>query len=179
MGHFLPLDPPNNPKNEKKKWKNEKKCMKILWFYTCLPQMVIIKEHDRQKFLSYWTIFLPFYPPNNPQNQNFEKMKAMPGDVILQKCTKNHDHILYCSWDMACDGRIVIFYFGLFFDFLPPLTVQKINIWKKMNKTYRDIIILHKCTKNHNHMLCCSWDMTHDRCNCYFSSWAIFCPYTL
>ena len=153
--------------------------MKILWFYTCLPQMVIIKEHDRQKFLSYWTIFLPFYPPNNPQNQNFEKMEAMPGDVILQKCTKNHDHILYCSWDMACDGRIVIFYFGLFFDFLPPLTVQKINIWKKMNKTYRDIIILHKCTKNHNHMLCCSWDMTHDRCNCYFSSWAIFCPYTL
>ena len=123
--------------------------------------------------------FLPFYPPNNPQNQNFEKMKAMPGDVILQTCTKNHDHILYCSWDMACDGRIVIFYFGLFFDFLPPLTVQKINIWKKMNKTYRDMIILHKCTKNHNHMLCCSWDMTHDRCNCYFSYWAIFCPYTL
>ena len=100
-------------------------------------------------------------------------------DVILQKCTKNHDHILYCSWDMACDGRTVIFYFGLFFDFLPPLTVQKINIWKKMNKTYRDMIILHKCTKNHNHMLCCSWDMTHDRCNCYFSYWAIFCPYTL
>ena len=30
----------------------------------------------------------------------------------------------------------------------------------------RDIIILHKCTKN-------------DGCNCYFSFWAIFCPFTL
>ena len=45
----------------------------------------------------FWTIFFTFLPPNNPQHQNFEKMKAMPGDVILQKCTKNHDHILYCS----------------------------------------------------------------------------------
>ena len=41
-----------------------------------------------------------------------------------------------------------------------------------------DIIILHKCTKNHDHMLYCSWDMAHDRCNCYFSFRAIFCPFT-
>ena len=27
-------------------------------------------------------------------------------------------------------------------------------------------------------MLCCSWNMAHDRCNCYFSFWAIFCPFT-
>ena len=27
-------------------------------------------------------------------------------------------------------------------------------------------------------MLYCSWDMVHDRCNCYFSFWAIFCPFT-
>ena len=27
-------------------------------------------------------------------------------------------------------------------------------------------------------MLYCSWDMVRDRCNCYFSFWAIFCPFT-
>ena len=47
-----------------------------------------------------------------------------------------------------------------------------------MKKTPGDIIILHKCTKNHDHMLYCSWDMVHDRCNCYFSFWTIFCPFT-
>ena len=47
-----------------------------------------------------------------------------------------------------------------------------------MKKTPGDIIIPHKCTKNHDHMLYCSWNMAHDRCNCCFSFWAIFCPFT-
>ena len=41
-----------------------------------------------------------------------------------------------------------------------------------------DVIILQKCTKNHDHMIYCSGDMVRDRCNCYFSIWAIFCPFT-
>ena len=42
--------------------------------------------------------FFPFDPPNNPKNQNFEKMKKNPGDVIiLHMCTKNHDHLIYAS----------------------------------------------------------------------------------
>ena len=36
----------------------------------------------------------------------------------------------------------------------PPLTAQKIKIKKNENKTPRDTIILHKCTKNHDHTLC-------------------------
>ena len=33
-------------------------------------------RHNGQNFLSFWTIFCPFTPsPNNPKNQNFEKMK--------------------------------------------------------------------------------------------------------
>ena len=47
-------------------------------------------------FLSFWTIFLHFYPPNNPKNQNFEKMKKPPGDIItLHMCTINDNHIMY------------------------------------------------------------------------------------
>ena len=44
--------------------------------------------------------FGPFFallPPNNPENQNFEKMKKTPRDIItLHKCTKNHDHMQHC-----------------------------------------------------------------------------------
>ena len=41
-----------------------------------------------------------------------------------------------------------------------------------------DIIILHKYAKNHEYMLYCSLDMAHTGCNCYFSFWAIFFPFT-
>ena len=35
--------------------------------------------------------FGPFFGPNNPKNQNFEKMKNSPGNIItLHKCTKNN-----------------------------------------------------------------------------------------
>ena len=75
-------------------------------------------------------------------------MKKTPEDVIiLHKCTKNHDHMLYCSSDM-CDNVIVIFHFGLFFALLP----EKLK-FKKMKKTPKDIIILHMCTKNHDQMM--------------------------
>ena len=38
--------------------------------------------------------FFALYTPNNPKNQNFEKIKKMPGDIIiLHKCAIDHDHI--------------------------------------------------------------------------------------
>ena len=43
-------------------------------------------ERDRQNVFYLWTIFCLFIPlaPNNPENQNFEKMKKKktPGDAI-------------------------------------------------------------------------------------------------
>ena len=42
-----------------------------------------------------------------------------------------------------------------------------------------DIIILHKCTKTLDHKLYSPWDIVRDACNCCFSFWAIFCPFTL
>ena len=69
-------------------------------------------EWDRQNFLSFWTISWPFIAPNDPKNQNFETMEKNPGDIIiLLKCAKNHDHMLYCSWHMACDRTNFYFSF--------------------------------------------------------------------
>ena len=63
--------------------------------------------------------------------------------------------------------------------FLPfyPLTTQKMKM-EKMEKKPGDIIFLHKCTKNHDHMLYCFWDMACVGYNCCFSFWATFCTFT-
>ena len=72
--------------------------------------------------------FLPFYPANNLKNQNFEKLRKAPWDIIiLHKCTKNHDHMLYCSSDMAHNG-CNYFSFGAIFCPFTSLTAQKIKI---------------------------------------------------
>ena len=80
--------------------------------------------------------------------------------------------MMYGSWDMK--HKRFFCHFGPFFAFLPHNN-PKIKILKNWRKSARDIIILHKCTKNHDPMLYCSWDIECDRCNFYFSFWAIIC----
>ena len=86
--------------------------------------------------------------------------------------------MLYFSWDRACHGYNGYFSFWAICCPFTPLEPQKMKISKKWNKKPGNIIILQKCTKNHDHMLYCSLDMACDTCNFYFSFWAIFCPFT-
>ena len=54
-----------------------------------------VKQTEFFVLLGY---LLPFYRPNNPENQNFEKMKKAPRDIIiLYKCTINGNHMIYGS----------------------------------------------------------------------------------
>ena len=90
------------------------------------------------------SIFLPFYPPNNPENQNFEKLKKASGDVIiLHMCTKNDDHIIYASWDMECDRNKFLSFWASFCSFTP-LLAPKIKVWKKYKK-HSEILSFFKC----------------------------------
>ena len=84
--------------------------------------------------------------------------------------------MLHCSWDMVRDRCNYFSFWATFCPFAP--TAQKIKKLQKMKKQPGNIIILHKWTKNYNQMRYDSWDMVHDRCNCSFSLWAIFCPFT-
>ena len=121
---------------------------------------------------------LPFYPPNNPENQNFEKMEKPPGDInILHMCTINDNHMMYGSWDMEYNRQNFLSFWTIFFALLPPNNLKNQN-FDNMEKNPGDITILHQCTKNPNHRLHCSWDTMHGRCNFYFSFWAIFCAFT-
>ena len=52
-------------------------------------------------FFDILSFFLPLYPHNNLKNQNFEKMKNMPADIIiLHLYDTNDNHMIYGSLDM-------------------------------------------------------------------------------
>ena len=106
--------------------------------------------------------FLPFYPPNDPENQSFEKMKRALGDIIiLQMCTIKGNHTMYVSWDMEHHVQNFLSFCAVFCLFTPqmnvlsfwtichftPLITWKINILKKWKKFI-------------------------------FSIWNVFCPFT-
>ena len=128
-------------------------------------------------FFSHLGSLFALLPPTPLENENIKKMKKIPGDIIkISQAYQNHDHRLYCSWDMACDRHNCYFSFCAIFSLSSPKQPQKWK-YKKMKIKTGDIIILHKCTKNHDHRLYCSWDMACDGCN-YFSFLAIVCTFT-
>ena len=130
------------------------------------------------KIFCHFGLFLLSYPPNNPQNQNFEKMNKIPGDIIiLHMRTINYNHIMHGSCDMVRNRQNFSSFWTIFCPFKLANNPENLN-FEKMKKNPQYIIILHKCTKYHDHMLYCSLDMTCVRCNRYFSFWAIFDPFT-
>ena len=86
---------------------------------------------------------LPFYLPNNPENQNFEKMKKKKKKKKHLEISSFYINIpkimIICYtfpgiWHIT---DVTIFHFELFF-FCPftPLIAQKIKIFKKNEKNY-------------------------------------------
>ena len=147
-------------------------------------------DRNRQNFCHFGPFFAVLHlPPNKPQNQNFEKFRKIPGDIIvLYMCTTSEGHKMYGSWDMEHDRQNFLSFWTIFCPFTIPnspfttLTTQKINIlkkWKKhqekfifhfglffafytpnspkkskFKKTKKipgDIIVLYTCTKNYDH----------------------------
>ena len=110
--------------------------------------------------ISHFKLFFPLLPLQHPKNQNFEKMKKTPGDIILlHTCTKNYDQMVYDSWDMVHDGHNCYFWFWAIFCPFNPLTAQNLKIlkkWKCLDKL--SFYILHKCTKNFDQVMYSSWE---------------------
>ena len=119
------------------------------------------------KFFVILGYFLTFDPPNNPEIQNFEKIKKI---IILHISSINENHDVCMIPEIWSVTDRIFSHFGPFFALLhssplqQPLTawnMKKSKKWKNCLEIW-DIIILHKCTKNHDHMLYCSWDMARD-----------------
>ena len=73
--------------------------------------------------------------------------------------------------------RFNYFSFSTIFCPFTPLTARKIKIKKNIKNAWISSFYI-SVPKNYDQMMYSSWDMVHDRCNCYFSFWAIFCPFT-
>ena len=116
-----------------------------------------------------------FYLPKNPKNQNFEKWNSLLEISSFYTCTKNHNHIMYGSWDTECDRHNFLSFWTFFYPFTP-LTIQKIKILKKWKKTSADIITLNMCTTNDNHMIYGSSDLQRDGPNVYFGPFFVLLP---
>ena len=129
---FCPFIPLNTWKIKiLKKWKKKKKKKSLeisLVYHKWQSCDVWLLRHGAQ-LTDYFVIlgyFLLFYFINQ-ENQNFEKMKAISGDIqihiiILQLHTRNDDHMIY-------------------------------KRKKNRKKAPGGIIILHTCTINGNHMM--------------------------
>ena len=134
----LPLPLTTNKINILKKMKTKPRDVIILQMFTINKSHMMYvmygswdMGHNRQNVFVILNHFLPFYPTSNPKNQNFEKMNKTPGDIIiLHQSTKNHDHKLYCSWDIMRDRWNFYFSFLAIFCLFRPLTTQKIKIKK-------------------------------------------------
>ena len=119
---------------------------------------------------------LPPPHPNEPRNQICWKKKKILGDIILLYIHAYHKWRSYDVWFLKYKVWQKPLTFWAILCPFSPLTTPKIKILK-LKKTTGDIIILHMCTKNDNHMMYGSWDVKCNELN-FLSFWTVFCPFT-
>ena len=157
LGHFLSFQTPDNPKNQ------NFKIEKNTWRYYHFPHLhhkswcmvpEIWSTTDRI-FCHSGPFFCPFTPLQTQKIKILKKWNVCLKILPFYKSTKNHDHMLYCSSDMALDGCNC--YFSFWAIFCPPpcppsplLTAQKIKTSKKWEKKHLEISSFYTCTKNYD-----------------------------
>ena len=99
--------------------------------------------------------FLPFYRLKTP------KIKILSLD-ILKMCTKNHNHMIYVSWDTKWNRQNFLSFWAIFSPFTTPLLMiskpKKSKFFKKWQK-FLEILSFHTymCTINEDHLIHGSW----------------------
>ena len=128
--------PPKNQKNQNFEKMKKKNCRR----YHHFTQVYQKPQSYEVQFLRYGVReteffvilghFLPLYSLNNQKNQNFKTIKEASWDAItLDMCTKNHNHMMYASWDKEYNRPNFLFW-AIFCPFTPLLT-PKIKVWNK------------------------------------------------
>ena len=116
--------------------------------------------------------FLHLYHPNNSKNQNFEKMKKPPADIItLHMCTINDNHMMHGSWVIERDQHNFLSFWTVFCPFTP-LTTRKIKILKKWKK-HLEILPLYTCVTKMTIIWCMVPEILH-MMNTIFLSFGLF-----
>ena len=123
--------------------------------FTTSPHLIIpkIKILEKKKFeKNVWRCY-PFIHTCVPEMIWFLTYEMRHVYTYVPKITIT----IYGSWDMECDRQKFLSVWAIVFPF-SPLTTRKIKIFK-LKKAPGDIIILHRCTINENHMMYGSWDI--------------------
>ena len=166
-------------------WKNKKKLLQIYHFtyvyhkwQSCDVWFLRDGALQMESFVIFGH-FLPFYPPNNPENQNFENREKTPGYIIiLNICTINDNHMMYGSWYMEHNRQNFLSFLHHFLPFYPHNNPENQNfeIMKK-KKTSQHIIILQIST-----IITIMWCMVPeiwcvtDEIFCYFRPFSALLP---
>ena len=138
-----------------------------------VPEMLSVMERIFCHFGSFFSLLCP----NNPENQNFDKLKKTPGDIISNMCTINDYHMMHGSWDIKCYGPNFLFW-TIFCPFTP-LTTQKIKTLKKWRK-HLEILSFQICVPQMTIIWCMVheiWSVTN-RTFCHFGLFFPFYPLT-
>ena len=86
-------------------------------------------ECSRHNFFVILGQVLLFYLTINSENQNFEKIKKIPGDIIiLHLCITNDDHIMYGSGDIKHDRQSFLSFRAIF------CHLNSLANWKILNR---------------------------------------------
>ena len=73
------------------------------------------QKMTKKSLFCHFGLFFALIPPNNQENQIFEKMKKMPWDIIiLHMCTINENYKMYGSWDMQHDRQNFFSFWTIF-----------------------------------------------------------------
>ena len=108
---------------------------------------------------------------------NFWKIKYFAADIIiLGKATKNHNHMMYGSWDTEWKRE----FFVILGHFLPFTTLPNNpkNQDFETEKVPGDFIIFYLCTINDNHMMHGLVPEIWSMRNSFLSFWTISCSFT-
>ena len=118
-------------------------------------------RHHKQNVLSFWAIFCPFTPLKIKKKSKFWRN--------IKKCWRYHHFacvpkttIIWSTVPDIRDERHNFLSFWAIFALLPTNNSENQNL-KKMKKTSGDVIVLHMCTKNPDHMMYGFSDMKRNR----------------
>ena len=129
-------------------------------------------ERDRLK-LAFVGHF--FFHLNPLQKQKKKKSKFWKS---AKNCWRYHHfaHVHQKSWSYDAkllrygvrQTRFFLSFWAIFCPSTPSLMTRKNQNFARMKNALGDIIILHMCTINHNHIMYASWDKECNRCFCHY-----------
>ena len=91
---------------------------------------------DRQKFSTFWAIFLPFQPLTTRKIKILTLKKTPGGIIILHICTINGNHMMYSFWDVERKRKFLPEAIIIFQTYMTVIWCIVPQIWSATDRTF-------------------------------------------